>query len=179
MEDIRRIELIRPRRERHVMLRFTDEEYNSVLGSIPDKAERAVFLRELLLSVLPPQNIVISLTDDEMRLLTRNKPDGMDTGPFLRNQLVLLTNINTVLLHFSATEMERIQATKTIDEDTVPFIRKMIMKSLDKNEMPMDFGRAVAFILSSVSPDISFEDALISYNNFVVDGVNTDEIHKE
>lgn len=145
MEDIRRIELIRPRRERHVMLRFTEEEFNFVLGSTPENTEKAVFLREKLLSVLNPQNHMVSLTDEELRLLTKNKPLGMDTGPFLRNLLVLLTNINTVLLHFSATEMERIHATKTIDEDTDNFIHKMIMKSLDTHDDPKGFWSSRRF----------------------------------
>ena len=140
MSDYKHIDLLHSRRERNVMLRFTDDEYAAIQAF---------------------------------------KPQGMETAVFLRNTLISIASQHSVLLRFTEEQMESIQAVKPLEDETDHFIRQLVLKNLKTHDMPKDFGRVAAFIVSALFPNITFEEALSSYIDFVVNGEPANEVYQE
>ena len=132
-----------------------------------------------LSAVRRERNIMLRLSDEEYAAIIAHKPAGTLTAVYLRERLKALADPQNVLLCFTENQMEAIQATKSLEDDLEIFIRRMVLKNLETHDIPRDLGRLVAFVVSSLDPRTSFQDALSSYNDIVVNGEIPDEVHEE
>lgn len=183
----------KPRRTRTVMLRFTDREYEVVMAAWTPEVQISVYLRNLALDRLASGNrprvedalaylvttYVPGVRFDEARqsveihVMKRETDDGCEphdeTGqPRDRN----------VMLRFTDDELDMIMAAGGPDTATAIFLRNLILGALAEGPLP-GLRESVAFVMSSLLPDASFQEVLELFDHFMQSGSKSHEVHEE
>lgn len=184
----------KPRRTRTVMLRFTDREYEVVMAAWTPEVRISVFLRNLALDRLASGNrprvedalaclvttYVPGVRFDEARqsveihVMKRETDDDRwepddETG---------LPRDRNVMLRFTDDEFDMIMAADGSDTATAVFLRNLVLDALAEGPLP-GLRESVAFVMSSLLPDASFQEVLELFDHFMQSGSKSHEVHEE
>jgi len=182
------------RRTRTVMLRFTDQEFETIKAAQAPEFEIAVFLRNVAMARLVNRESshvyealasLVSTYGSEMRfgqalyavkeLVRKRESDNDKRTP--DNDTAQLRNRN-VMLRFTDEEYEKILTVRRQNRSTAVFLRNLILESLADGPAP-GLRESVAFVISSLLPDVSFEEVLEKFDRVAKPRSVTHEAHQE
>lgn len=182
------------RRTRTVMLRFTDLEFETIKAAQTPEFEIAVFLRNVafarlengenlrihealanLVSTYAPSTRFEDALDAVNEFVLKHQSDNDNRTP--DNDTAQLRDRN-VMLRFTDEEYEKILAARGQNRSTAVFLRNLILEALADGPLP-GLRESVAFVISSLLPDVSFEEVLEKFDRVAKPRSVTHEVHQE